>query len=123
MRGPALRTTLLALIGALSLPLTATAGAPSDASEPAPADAALLEQGRHALETRCARCHAIGAQGTSPHASAPPFREVIKRYPPESLEEALGEGIMSGHPDMPEYILSPEEIAAVIAYLHTLEGP
>lgn len=127
MRDHALCTALivltLALVDALSLSTAATAGAPPSASEPAQADEALLEKGRHALETRCARCHAIGAQGTSPHASAPPFREVVKRYPPESLEEALGEGIMSGHPDMPEYILSPEEIAAVIAYLHTLEGP
>lgn len=123
MRGHALRTTMLALAGALSLSLAATAGAPPGAPDPAQADAALLEKGRHALETRCARCHAIGAEGASPHASAPPFREVVKRYPPESLEEALGEGIMSGHPDMPEYILSPEEIAAVVAYLHTLEAP
>jgi len=82
----------------------------------------LEERGRHALETRCSRCHAIGADGASPHAEAPPFREIITRYPPESLEESLGEGIVSGHPDMPEFILSPDEIEGVIAYLHTLDG-
>jgi hypothetical protein len=31
------------------------------------------------------------------------FRTLGKRYPIEALEEALGEGIISGHPDMPEF--------------------
>jgi len=84
------------------------------------ADSSLVDAGRHALDTRCSRCHAIGPDGRSPHAQAPPFRELMKRYPPENLAEALAEGIVSGHPDMPEYVLSPEEIEAVMAYLHTL---
>lgn len=87
----------------------------------AAAEPSVVDQGRHALETRCSRCHAIGLEDASPHAEAPPFREVVKRYPPESLEESLAEGIMSGHPDMPEFVLSPDEIFAVVAFLHTLE--
>jgi cytochrome c len=86
-------------------------------AEPSPADL-----GRQALESRCGRCHAIGADGASAHAEAPAFREIVKRYAPEDLEESLAEGITSGHPDMPEFVLSPEEIGAVVAYLHTLEG-
>ncbi len=89
---------------------------------PAAAEPSQVDKGRHALETRCSRCHAIGPEGASPHAEAPPFREVVKRYPPESLEESLAEGITSGHPDMPEFILAPDEIAAVVTYLHTLEA-
>ena len=81
------------------------------------------DRGRHALETRCARCHAIGLEGDSSHPQAPPFREVMGRYPPEELEEALAEGITSGHPDMPEFILSPDEIGDVVRYLHTLAAP
>lgn len=81
------------------------------------------ESGRHALETRCSRCHAIGPTGASAHAEAPPFRDIVKRYRPEDLEESLAEGITSGHPDMPEYILTPDEIGAVVAYLHTLAAP
>jgi cytochrome c len=87
------------------------------------AETLLVDEGRHALDTRCSRCHAIGAEGQSPHAEAPPFRELMRRYPPESLAEALAEGIVSGHPDMPEYVLSPSEIEAVMAYLHTLSQP
>jgi cytochrome c len=93
------------------------AATPAAAEEPA-----VLEKGRHALETRCARCHAIGPEGASAHGEAPPFRDIMKRYPPEDLEESLAEGIMSGHPDMPEFILAPDEISAVVAYLHTLGG-
>lgn len=89
----------------------------------ATAQPSLVDKGRNALETRCSRCHAIGPDGKSPHAEAPPFREVVKRYPPEDLEESLAEGITSGHPDMPEFILAPDEIAAVVSYLHSLIGP
>lgn len=88
---------------------------PAALAQPSPADV-----GRDALHSRCSRCHAIGAEGESPHAQAPPFRDIVKRYPPEDLEESLAEGIMSGHPDMPEFVLAPDEIAAVVAYLHTL---
>jgi mono/diheme cytochrome c family protein len=73
------------------------------------------------LEKNCARCHAIGATGNSPHSAAPPFREVVKRYPPEDLEESLAEGIVSGHPDMPEFTFSTEEISAIVAYLNDLK--
>lgn len=79
-----------------------------------------VDKGRHALDSRCARCHAIGPDGNSAHPQAPPFRDIVKRYPPEDLEESLAEGITSGHPDMPEFVLAPDEIADVMAYLHTL---
>jgi mono/diheme cytochrome c family protein len=43
------------------------------------------------------------------------------RYPVESLQEALAEGIMTGHPTMPEFRLDPDQVSAVISYLKTLE--
>ncbi len=43
-------------------------------------------------------CHAIGRSGDSPNKDAPAFRTLGQRYPVDSLEEALGEGILSGHP-------------------------
>jgi hypothetical protein len=39
----------------------------------------------------------------------------------ESLEEALAEGIMTGHPSMPEFRLDPGQIADFISFLKTLE--
>jgi mono/diheme cytochrome c family protein len=105
------RTRLVAAMACVAVSSAATA-------EPDP-----MQQGRAALDSRCSRCHAIGLDGTSPHATAPPFRDVVKRYPPENLEEALAEGIDTGHPDMPTFILSPKEIEAVVVYLRSLLAP
>jgi mono/diheme cytochrome c family protein len=80
------------------------------------------EHGRALLQANCSRCHAIGKTGESPHDEAPPFREVMKIYGAKSLEEALGEGLITGHPDMPEFVFAPEDVAAIEAYLMTLEG-
>jgi cytochrome c len=82
--------------------------------------AELVEKGRAILEANCARCHAIGKDDASKHPEAPPFREVVKRYPPDNLAEALAEGIISGHPDMPEFVFQPPEIEAIVRYLGTL---
>lgn len=73
------------------------------------------------LEDNCAKCHALGPEGRSPHGDAPPFREIVRRYPPESLEEALAEGIVTGHTDMPEFVFTPEQIDNLVAYLETLQ--
>ncbi len=81
-----------------------------------------VEQGRAFATANCARCHAVGMEDASPHPKAPPFRLVVERYPSENLAEALAEGIVSGHPDMPVFVLKPEEIEAFLAYLDSL-GP
>ena len=73
------------------------------------------------VQTNCARCHAIGKLGGSPIAEAPPFRTLHNSYPVESLAEALAEGIMTGHPSMPEFRLDPGQAQDVIFYLKTLE--
>src|SRR3954447_25467007 len=40
-------------------------------------------KGRTIVQMNCATCHAIGRQGESPTAKAPPFRDLHKRYPVE----------------------------------------
>ena len=50
-----------------------------------------------------------------------PLRTLHERYPVESLEEPLAEGIITGHPSMPEFQLDPGQVADVIAYLKSLE--
>lgn len=79
-------------------------------------------RGRDIAERFCARCHAIGPEGESPHASAPPFRQIAAKGNVESLEEALAEGIVVGHPDMPQFQLRPETVGALVAYLKSLGG-
>ncbi len=80
------------------------------------------QRGRTFAQANCARCHAIGPVGESPLAIAPPFRTLHQRYPVESLAEALAEGIVTGHPSMPEFRLDAAQINDLIAYLVTLEG-
>ncbi len=77
----------------------------------------------HAIAERfCARCHAIGPEGKSPHESAPPFGQIVAKGNVESLEEALGEGILVGHPDMPQFQFNPGNVGALMAYLKSLSG-
>lgn len=78
------------------------------------------QAGRALAETNCASCHAIGASGSSPLLSAPAFRDLHRRYPIDHLGEALAEGIGTGHAKMPEFQLSPTQIADFLAYLKTL---
>jgi len=87
----------------------------------AQADDAQIAFGRSLVEENCGRCHAIGVTGASPFAPAPPFRDLGERYPIEDLEEALAEGIVSGHPAMPEFTFEPDQIGAIIAYLKSLQ--
>jgi len=80
-----------------------------------------LEAGRQFAESNCSRCHAIGPKGASPFDPAPPFRTFAKRWPLESLEEALAEGIFTGHPAMPEFELTPQQIGNFIGYLEIIQ--
>ena len=60
--------------------------------------------------------------GPSPLEIAPPFRTLHQRYPVEKLQESLAEGIVTGHPSMPEFQLDPGQVGDVIAYLKSLEN-
>ena len=84
-------------------------------------DAAVLMRGEALLTVACSRCHATARTGESRHPQAPLFRTLAKRYPIESLEEALGEGILSGHPDMPEFKFESDDVGAIIAYLKSVQ--
>lgn len=69
---------------------------------------------------RCSGCHAVERRGKSPLAAAPPFRTLGKRYPLDSLQEALAEGIFVGHAGMPSDPWEPADIERLIAYLKTI---
>ena len=79
------------------------------------------QRGLVIVRTNCSRCHAIGKAGDSPLPIAPPFRTLHQRYPVEDLEEPLAEGIVTGHPTMPEFRFDPGQVGDIIAYLKTLE--
>lgn len=77
--------------------------------------------GEALVRRNCAQCHAIGPQDRSPMAAAPAFRELGRNYPVDDLGEALAEGILSGHPAMPEFRFSPDEVNAIIKYLESVQ--
>lgn len=88
---------------------------------PSPVDASA-RRGQVIAKQQCASCHAIGRTGKSPHAKAPPLRTLAGKYPLESLEEALAEGIVVSHntPEMPAFEMEPREIADLIDFLKSL---
>lgn len=99
----------------VGLLVLATAGAVSAAQGQS------VSRGAEIARVNCSRCHSIEKSGPSPFSEAPPFRMLHLQYPVESLEEALGEGIFTGHPAMPEIQLEPGEIGDFIAFLKSLK--
>lgn len=112
---------------ALGAALAACARPPVAVAPPPYAAAAAVapsaQRGHDLVQRDCARCHAIEATGASSLDAAPPFRTLHEAYPPEALEEALAEGILSGHPAMPQFTYSAGEIADIVAWLKSLETP
>jgi mono/diheme cytochrome c family protein len=80
----------------------------------------LVQSGRAIAEANCSRCHSIELTGESPFVEAPPFRDIARMYDTSGIEEALVEGIVVGHPAMPEFQMTGEEAAAISAFIASL---
>jgi len=107
-------------IGAIFL-AASCATAQRGATSVPPGATASAQAGRQIAEIKCAGCHAIGETGESRNASAPPFRTLSRHYPVTALEEALAEGILVGHPEMPEFRLTSAQIDDLLAYLESVQ--
>jgi mono/diheme cytochrome c family protein len=107
---PGSRNGIAALVAAMLF-----AGAAS-----APAHADELAHGRQLAEDMCGTCHAIGPEDETENVEAPTFSEIAGRYSVWDLQEALAEGIVVGHEDMPEFTLTPQQINALLTYMDTL---
>lgn len=79
------------------------------------------QRGKNFVVANCARCHAVDKVSPSPLSIAPPFRDLHRKYPIETLQESLAEGIYTGHPTMPTFTLAPDQINDVLSYLKSLE--
>jgi cytochrome c len=91
------------------------------ASIPAFADPQSIRRGKAFAQTNCSQCHSIDRTTRSRRTAAPPFRTLHKQYPVEALEDALGEGLSTGHPRMPEFRLDPGQVGDFISFLKSLE--
>jgi mono/diheme cytochrome c family protein len=68
----------------------------------------------------CGSCHAVDMSSNSPRSDAPAFRVFAERYSVWDLQEALAEGIVVGHPDMPQFVLTSDEIGDLLRYMDGL---
>jgi mono/diheme cytochrome c family protein len=82
---------------------------------------ALEQRGGELLASNCARCHSVNRTGESPNSAAPPFRTLSRKYPIDSLSEALAEGLSVGHAEMPEFVFDPDEITAILTYMKSIQ--
>lgn len=87
-----------------------------------PSDPVSLATGLELAEIHCAACHAVGTGDSSAEGGAPAFRDLSKLYPLESLEEALAEGIVTGHDTMPEFAFEAEDVEAFLGYLTSIQS-
>lgn len=81
----------------------------------------LAVRGHELVQRNCAMCHAVERTGDSPNPVAPPFRDLHLRYSVDSLAEALTEGIIVGHPQMPEFKFGVDDVKAIIRYLDSIQ--
>lgn len=115
MRARLVALSVLLLTGCVSTPTRQPEG--SIAATPA-----QIEAGRLMAESKCSACHAIGATGPSPLRAAPAFHRLSERYAAGDLVEVLREGIVTGHPSMPDWVFSSEEIGALVAYVQSIQA-
>jgi len=80
--------------------------------------------GQALAEQRCAKCHAIGPEGTSPYPGAQPFRNFGRRWSRGQLRDALRTGILVEHDHaevrVPPMKLTDPEIDVLLAYLDSI---
>lgn len=81
------------------------------------------DRGRAMAQTHCAGCHAIGYGAKSPYDGAPTFPDIVARGNLDDYAEAFAEGILVPHEGrvvMPEFVLNPQEIEDLLAYMKSL---
>ncbi len=84
------------------------------------AEEPTAEAGQGLAEANCSRCHAVGNDGASPIAAAPPFRDVAKRYSLEELMDGFMEGLPVRHEIMPDWDMTEDQSIALSLYIMSL---
>jgi mono/diheme cytochrome c family protein len=80
------------------------------------------QHGKELLEKLCARCHAVGETGQSPHVDAPAFRTFgdDKLYD-NDFGQRLQNGLSTIHKDMPTFQFNRREAEAAVNYLKAIQ--
>jgi mono/diheme cytochrome c family protein len=94
-------------------------------SQPTDKSAALIDpriaEGRFLADVHCAACHTFTARDQAKRSTAPPLYTLSQRYPISDLRAPLSQGIVVGHPEMPQFRFRPEDVDALIAYLDSIQ--
>lgn len=80
-----------------------------------------IDAGRRIVELHCVSCHAVRSSDTSRDLSAPPLRTLAERYPVTGLPEAFAQGVLVGHPNMPDFRFNATQITEILAYLQSIQ--
>jgi mono/diheme cytochrome c family protein len=76
-----------------------------------------VRRGKALVVQNCSGCHAVGITGDSSHPTAPPFRRLSERFPIDALEETFVDSIDTGHPGMPVFQATQQQINDIIDYI------
>lgn len=80
-----------------------------------------IAQGHALAKEFCARCHAIGTRGRSPHRDATPLRYIGRTYDLDAFARVLSRGLSAGHPDMPQFRFHFPDARYLRDYLRTIQ--
>jgi len=82
-----------------------------------------VARGKRLVKENCSRCHAVGLDDDSSFKGALPFRDISILYPVKALEEAFAERIETGHPSMPVFEVTMNQLRDMLAYIETIQKP
>jgi cytochrome c len=80
-----------------------------------------VRHGRALAQEFCAQCHAITRHGRSPHSDAPPLRNIGRSYDLDDFARVMSGGLLSGHPDMPQFRFHFPDARDLRDFLRTIQ--
>jgi len=80
-----------------------------------------IDAGRRIVQLQCVTCHAVRSGDVSRDLTAPPLRTLAERYPVTGLAEAFAQGVLVGHPNMPDFRFNATQITQILAYLQSIQ--
>lgn len=82
-----------------------------------------IREGEVLAGKNCGGCHGVAAKGFSPNKDALEFRNIYQRHALFQLRQPITRGVIATHGQMPQFQLSDEEMAAIVAYINSFPRP
>lgn len=78
-------------------------------------------RGRRLAEANCAHCHAIAFYDPSENTAAPPFRDLGRKIPLESLRRQFADDFFRRHPEMPDFEPTRDQIDDIVDFIESIQ--